>query len=173
MVKLANKKLAYLSLLVAGLEILDVIPAYAATCVAPAAGLVSWWSGDGNVNDIMGVNNPTAQHLVSLIPAKVLNGFNFSSGGYIQIPQSTSLENQKFTWVAWALPIGPNPDNGGLIINQDIDATHASVNLGWRASDQRFTFFSWIHPNRDVSFGTHVPVWEFLFSRGNIRWNYL
>ena len=111
-------------------------------CLTPPAGLVSWWPGDLNENDIIGGNDPSDINAVSLVPGEVLDGFTFGTQGYIQIPQSASLENQNFTWLAWVRPDGPGPNTTNLIINQDIDATNAAVNIGWRSADGRFTFLS-------------------------------
>src|SRR5439155_8470225 len=33
------------------------------TCVTPPSGMVSWWPGDGNANDIQGGNNGTLQKI--------------------------------------------------------------------------------------------------------------
>jgi hypothetical protein len=110
------------------------------TCLAPPSGLVSWWPGDSNENDIAGGNNPSAVNAVTLVPGEVLDGLTFGDQGYIHISQSPTLENQQFTWLAWARPDGPGPNPTNIMINQDIDCCDASVSMGWRASDQRFTF---------------------------------
>jgi hypothetical protein len=80
---------------------------------------------------------------VTFVPGEVGNAFTFGSGGYIDIPASSSLANQQFTWSAWVSPAGPGPNNdslGSVIVGQDIDATHASAQLLWRATDNRFLF---------------------------------
>jgi hypothetical protein len=59
------------------------IPTAAQVCVAPPAGLVSWWTGDTGESDFYGVNNPSAVNAVTLVPAEVLDGFSFGTGGYI------------------------------------------------------------------------------------------
>ena len=76
------------------------LPARAATstCLAPPSGLVSWWPGDANNDDIAGPNNPNAATGVSLVPAEVLDGFSLGENGYLQVPPSSSLANQNFTW---------------------------------------------------------------------------
>ncbi len=112
------------------------------SCVTPPPGLVGWWPGDSNENDIVGGNNPSAVNAVNLVTGKVRNGFTLGQRGYIEIPKSSSLENQRFTWLAWVKPDGSGPNASSVIINQHIDGTHASVNLAWRPSDQRFTFHS-------------------------------
>jgi hypothetical protein len=111
-------------------------------CVVPPSGMVGWWPGDSNENDIVGGHNPSAVNAVSIVPGEVRSGFRFGTQGYIEIPQSPGLENQRFTWLAWVRPDGPGPNAGSLIVNQNIDGGHASVNLAWRPSDRRFTFHS-------------------------------
>ncbi|HXB72407.1 MAG TPA: TonB family protein [Candidatus Acidoferrales bacterium] len=118
------------------------IPDDPMACVVPLPGLVGWWSGDSNENDIVGGNNPSAVVAVSIVPGEVRSGFTFGTEGYIEIPQSASLENQQFTWLAWVRPDGPGPNAHSLIINQNIDGSHASVGLAWRPLDQRFAFLS-------------------------------
>src|SRR2546425_10670552 len=39
----------------------SILHAYAQGPISPPAGLVSWWPGDGNYNDIVGSNNLTPQ----------------------------------------------------------------------------------------------------------------
>jgi concanavalin A-like lectin/glucanase superfamily protein len=48
------------------------------TCTPPPSGMVSWWPGDGNANDIQGSNNGTS-----------LNGATFSAG---EVGQAFSLD---------------------------------------------------------------------------------
>src|SRR5215469_9078847 len=80
-------------------------------CVVPSTNMVSWWTGDAGKQDLYGVNNPSAVNAVSIVPAKVSNGFMFGTKGYIDIPFSSSLANQKFTLAAWVRPEGPGPNN--------------------------------------------------------------
>src|SRR5215469_11493198 len=131
-------------------------------CWVPPASLVSWWTGDSNEKDLYGVNNPTAVHAVTLVPAEVGKGFTFGSGGYIDIPPSSTLANQKFTWDAWVKPEGPGPNNdsnGSVILEQGIDNSHVSVALHWRASpDYRFIFiFGDVNSEVIVSNDTFPP----------------
>jgi hypothetical protein len=124
--------------------------------------LVSWWTGDSDKKDLYGVNNPSAVNGVKLVSAEVAKGFTFGSGGYIDIPHSTTLENQKFTWDAWVKPAGPGPNNdndGSVILEQGIDNLHVSVALHWRASsDYRFLFiFGDVNSELIVSKDTFPP----------------
>ncbi len=125
------------------LLLLNAVPFLAAqTCVVPPSGLVSWWPGDVNENDVFGQNNPSSVNAVTLVPAEVNQGFTFGYQGYIQIPQSASLENQTFTLAAWVRPDGPGPVNdmfGSVIINQ-VTNGHDFLQLSWSAASQAFVF---------------------------------
>ncbi len=115
------------------------------TCVVPPTGLVSWWTGDVDETDLYGVNNPSAVNAVTLVPGEVLDGFTFGTGAYIDIPASSTLANQKFTWDAWVEPEGPGPNDdqwGNVIVQQFInDYDDHTVYLAWRWDpDDRFVF---------------------------------
>lgn len=120
------------------------LPALSAGCIAAPSGLVSWWPGDTNSNDIAGQNNPNLTVGISYVPGEVLNGFSIGTNGYVQVAPSPSLANQNFTWAAWVKPAGPGPTNdntGSAIVIQDIDDYNLSVALYWRATpDYRFVF---------------------------------
>lgn len=121
------------------------IPARAAspTCVNPPTGLVSWWPGDTNNDDIAGSNNPNAASGVSLVPAEVLDGFSLGQNGYLEVAPSQSLENQNFTWAFWVKPEGPGPNvdsYGSSLVIQDIDDYDLSVALYWSSMTNKFTF---------------------------------
>jgi len=49
----------------------------AQTCVPPPSGLVSWWPGDGNAEDIVGGNDGTLVGGTSFVPGKVGQAFSF------------------------------------------------------------------------------------------------
>lgn len=105
--------------------------------------MVSWWPGDTNENDVVGGNNPSSVTAVTLVPAEVLDGFTFGSGGAIEIPAAANLASQQFTWAAWAMPEGPGPTNdqyGSVIIVQDTDQYTDVVALDWSAQSNKFNF---------------------------------
>ena len=77
-------------------------------CATPPAGLVGWWAGDGNADDIAGTN-----------PASLINGTTFSSGevdeafsfdgidDFLSIPSSASLDvgaGNGFSFESWINP---------------------------------------------------------------------
>ena len=44
---------------------------------------MSWWHGDGDANDALGVNDGNASGTVTYVPGMVGTAFHFSGGGYI------------------------------------------------------------------------------------------
>src|SRR4051812_4369987 len=60
----------------------------AETCVTPRSGLVSWWPGDGNANDIVGSNNNgTLENGATFSSGEVEQAFSFDGvDDYVVIP---------------------------------------------------------------------------------------
>lgn len=84
--------------------IFALIPQAAAqeTCVSPPSGMVSWWSGDGNANDIVGSNDGTLFNGVTFASGKVGQAFSLDGvDDFVSVPNATSLQLQDFTIDAW------------------------------------------------------------------------
>ena len=77
----------------------------AGSCMPPPAGLVGWWPGDGNANDIHGTNNGTLQGGATATAAgMVAQAFSFDgTNGYVQIPDNAALQPTNLTIEAWVL----------------------------------------------------------------------
>jgi hypothetical protein len=61
-------------------------------CVQPPSGLVSWWPGDGNAQDIIGLNDGTLQGGTSFAQGIVGQAFRFDGvDDYIRVPHHPSL----------------------------------------------------------------------------------
>ena len=58
------------------------------SCVAPPSGLVSWWGGDGNPNDIIGTDHGTLQAGATYAIGKVGQAFSFNGNldSFVEIP---------------------------------------------------------------------------------------
>jgi len=61
--------------------------------VPPPAGLVSWWPGEGNANDIFGSNNGTLVNGTTFAAGKVGQAFSLDGAtDYVQVPNHSALE---------------------------------------------------------------------------------
>jgi len=75
-----------------------------AGCVTPPSGMVSWWPGDDNANDIQDGNNGTLQDNITFVPGMVGQAFSSnppSPGGDVLIGNPANLQLSTFTFDAW------------------------------------------------------------------------
>jgi hypothetical protein len=88
-------------LLAAGLLI--AVHVSARDCVPAPAGLVGWWPGDGNANDIAGTNNGLLEGGATANAAGVVGrAFSFDgTNGYVQIPDSPVFHPTNLTVEYW------------------------------------------------------------------------
>ena len=85
--------------------LLSAFRAGSADCVPPPSGLIAWWPGEGNANDIASTNNGTLQNgatfgLGKVGEALLLDGAN----QYVQVPYSPewAFGTSSFTIELWA-----------------------------------------------------------------------
>ena len=70
--------------------------------IQPPHGLVAWWPGDGNADDVIGGNHGTLLNGATFAPGIVGQAFSFDgSGAYVRIPDSVSLDVPSSTVAAW------------------------------------------------------------------------
>ena len=73
-----------------------------ANCVTPPSGMVSWWPGDDNANDIQDGNNGTLQGNITFVPGMVSQAFiTMTPGGNALIGNPANLQLTTFTFDAW------------------------------------------------------------------------
>jgi hypothetical protein len=75
------------------------------SCAVPPSGMVSWWPGDGNTNDIAGnANNGTLSGDAAFGSGKVSQAFSFNGAGFVQVPHSALWDfgSGDFTIDLWA-----------------------------------------------------------------------
>jgi Lysyl oxidase/Concanavalin A-like lectin/glucanases superfamily/Immunoglobulin domain/Immunoglobulin I-set domain len=92
------------------------------SCDPAPSGVVSWWPGDGNANDIIGGNNGTLQG-AAVASAPGVDGPAFSFNGttsYVSIPDSPALRPTNLTVEAWVLFTSYNSTGNGLAGQQYI-----------------------------------------------------
>src|SRR5262249_52152799 len=62
------------------------------SCTPPPAGLVSWWPGDGNANDIVSGNDGTLQNGATFGPGLVGQAFSFDGvDDFVAVPNNDNL----------------------------------------------------------------------------------
>jgi hypothetical protein len=77
------------------------------TCTPAPSGIVGWWPGDGNANDIIGGNNGTLVGTVSFVPGEVGQAFGFDLSGAVEIPPKADLDPQQVSVAAWVSAPSP------------------------------------------------------------------
>jgi hypothetical protein len=71
-------------------------------CTLPAAGLISWWRGEGNALDHTGANNGTLTNDTRYGPGKVGQGFLFDGDAdAVPLGNPANLQLQDFTIECW------------------------------------------------------------------------
>jgi len=89
-------------------------------CVAAPSGLVGWWPGEGNANDVLARNNGNIVGNVTFAPGKVGQGFNFTGNGQVSIPNAPSLNfSNEVTVECWFLSRRWGPDGYGIVAKRD------------------------------------------------------
>jgi hypothetical protein len=92
-------------------------------CVQPPSGLVSWWPGEGNANDIIGSNNGAIEGTVTFAQGKIGQAFQFNgsqdSGINLgDVPAFNFTQADSFSIEAWinisGLAVLPN--DGQMIV---------------------------------------------------------
>ena len=76
------------------------------SCMPPPSGMVGWWPGDGNANDIIGGNSGALVGGVSFVPGEVGQAFSVDgSTGYVQIPGGSPVQPASaISIAAWVYP---------------------------------------------------------------------
>ncbi|MDB6124647.1 MAG: Immunoglobulin I-set domain protein [Pedosphaera sp.] len=81
--------------------VLSVVPAG----VPSSVGLVSWWPGDGNANDIQGTNNGTLRNGTTFTTGKVGQAFNFNGlTNMVSVGSIVTSLTNTFTMQLWVNP---------------------------------------------------------------------
>jgi large repetitive protein len=111
----------------------------APSCLSPMSGLVAWYPGQGNANDIVGNVTGTPTGGVAFSAGHVGQAFDFNGSGYYSIPSTNvPVGNAPRTVQFWVSPHATVPDHeifyyGAANTNQafgvDVDGTTQSGNV--------------------------------------------
>lgn len=118
-----------------------------ATCVNPPAGLVGWWPGNGNADDIIGGHNGTLSGAVGFAGGEVGQAFSYPRGGQgviqgVRVPAAPALDVKSVITIdAW---IKPNSSVGPI------------VQFSW---PHAYGAHFWLWPNPNSLFANLVDVY--------------
>jgi uncharacterized repeat protein (TIGR01451 family) len=130
-------------------------------CLPPPAGLVSWWPGDGNANDLTG-NHPGTSGGNLVFPAgKVGQAFQFD-GVDDSVDLGTWFNSQVFTVVMW-VKAGPSQVAYADIIDNNHTGSRSWVVQHNNTSDATKSYFGWgVQGIGGTDFGLLKGVWQHL-----------
>lgn len=95
------------------------------SCVTPPSGMVSWWPGDGNADDIQGGNHGTLMNGATFATGKVGQAFSLDGvDDYVTVPNDPSLNPNTMTVMAWYRPTS-FAGNGNNAIVQKVYVAHS------------------------------------------------
>jgi len=102
-------------------------------CNIPPSGLVSWWPGDGNADDLIDSNPGTLVGNVTFVAGKVDDTFSFPrfTADFVEVPDNTNLRlgtNQ--TIDAWIFPTFSGPFQNLIVGKGSGDGNDVNVNYG-------------------------------------------
>ena len=78
-------------------------------CPPVPAGLVAWWPGNGNANDVVGGHNGTLVGGVTFADGPCAKVFDLRGSGYVSVPEAPAFDfgpQDSFTAVAWVYRTG-------------------------------------------------------------------
>jgi serine/threonine protein kinase len=81
------------------------------TCFSAPSGLVGWWPGDGDANDLARANNGSLQGNVTFVAGQVDRAFSFDGSSYVTVgnPGALNLTSSQVTIGGWINPRTSGP----------------------------------------------------------------
>ncbi|MDD5544271.1 MAG: hypothetical protein PHX83_13965, partial [Acidobacteriia bacterium] len=126
-------------------------------CTAPPSGMVSWWPGDGNANDIKGANNGTLEGGVSFTSGKVGEAFNFN-GVDSGVDLGSWFNFQTFTIDMWVKPAAAQVQYADIM-----DNNHSNFRSWVIQYNNIGTQYVWgAHPDGGIVFDLVADTWQHL-----------
>jgi uncharacterized delta-60 repeat protein len=125
------------------------------SCSTPPPGLITWWTGDGNYDDVQSGLNGTPSGNVTFGTGEVRQTFQFDGTDYVSVSDAPALEldaAQGMTFDFWIKPSAFGNGSGDELIFSK------AVTPGGLAS-----YFTYLDPNGNVAIGlqggSQTPQW--------------
>lgn len=109
---------------------LTIPQAFGQLCTPPPSGMISWWPGDDNANDIKDGNPGTLQGDATFAAGKVDKAFSFDgSGDFVEVADNANLDfgsSNHMTIDAWV------NGHGTHILGKRVGCSGASVGINYQ-----------------------------------------
>jgi len=130
-------------------------------CSEPPSGLVVWWPGDGDTQDIVGSKNGTSQNGANFADGKVDQAFQFDGNDDYMI-HGLSLPRQTGTIEHWLLPHSES-DRRHMVAYYESNGTSTDHNGLGDISDSILEIHTGLHHNNNYVFyfqdgGTYYSI---------------
>ncbi len=121
-------------------------------CILAPSGLLGWWAGEGNANDLSGTNNGFLQGGASATAAAVVgSGISFDgANSFVQIPDAPAVEPTNLTVVCWvrfdsldSFGNTPSPGQQFILFKQNSRTTNFEGFLLSKEREAIGDLFSW------------------------------
>src|ERR1035437_8586401 len=110
-------------------------------CLPPPSGLVSWWRGEGDGLDAVGMNNGTLQGGTSFWLGRVGQSFVFDGvNGYVKVPKSASLDAPNQLTIDFWVWADPSQPLGSRVVGL-VTSDYYGLEVGTAASKAGVVFF--------------------------------
>jgi hypothetical protein len=83
---------------------LTLIPQLKEACAPPPPGMIGWWPGDSNTNEIIAGRHGATRGSATFATGKVASAFKFDRNGWVEVPDNSiwTLGAEDFTIDLWA-----------------------------------------------------------------------
>jgi len=133
-------------------------------CVSAPAGLIGWWPGEGNANDVIGGNNGTPVNGVSFAPGKAGQAFSFNGANqYVSIVTTNALAGT-FSLEFWMMPMNLNSTLGVIGSRGPSDGSYDMQLNGGSIHGDIGNGSSWITTSADAAYSFSVGNWYHIAS---------
>jgi tellurite resistance-related uncharacterized protein len=110
-------------------------------CIAPPSGLVSWWRGEGNALDQMGLNNGILQSGTTFTNGEVGQALSFDGvNAYVKIPKSPSLDAPSQLTIEFWMNVNPAQPMGTKVVGL-VTSDFYGFEIGTAASKLGVSFY--------------------------------